>query len=396
MTLRWQLPVYSPLSLRAIAAGAWALTDSRPPFEKVRAWLHQRYQPRALLLTESGTSALALALRAATEGRRRIVALPAYCCYDVATAADGADVEVLLYDLDPFTLGPDWDSLRVVLSHGVAAVVVAHLYGVPVQLDEVRGLVRESAAVLIDDGAQGAGASFAGRPLGSHGSLGVLSFGRGKGMTAGTGGALLASDSQGAAVIAGLESRLGSGGTGFRELVTPIAQWALARPALYAVPASMPFLRLGETVYRLPGEPRRMSGNSAGILSVTQLLSDEENDIRRRNADRLLREIYRFNGWSPIRIPTAGEAGYLRLPVLGSQAAREGVLSRTGRSLGIMPGYPRPLSELKGFARRVLNAERSFSGAKSLAARLATLPTHSRLNGYDFARLERWIATSVG
>ena len=68
-------------------------------------------RPRELLLTDSGTSALALALQRAARERPGPAALPAFCCYDIATAADVAGVPFVLYDVDPETLGPDPASL---------------------------------------------------------------------------------------------------------------------------------------------------------------------------------------------------------------------------------------------------------------------------------------------
>src|SRR5690606_30963020 len=137
-------PVHSPLSLAALSRGV-AAALSNPAWRAARAeidqWVRETFDPRAWAWTDSGTTALTLALRLATaeRGSRRI-ALPAYGCYDLATACDGAGVEVLLYDLDPETLGPDWDSLGWALREGARAIVVAYLYGMPVDLVRVRAL----------------------------------------------------------------------------------------------------------------------------------------------------------------------------------------------------------------------------------------------------------------
>src|SRR5262249_32635658 len=87
--------------------------------------LTKRFAPRAVVFTDSGTTALSAALRAVLEGRPGLsVALPAYACYDLATAAEGAGASVLLYDLDPQTLAPDVTQLQATLRHGAAVVVV--------------------------------------------------------------------------------------------------------------------------------------------------------------------------------------------------------------------------------------------------------------------------------
>ena len=85
----------------------------------------------------------------------------------------------MLYDICPENLGPDFDSLRRAVEAGARTVVVAHLFGIPVDLDRSRALCAEFGATLIEDAAQGAAGQWRGRPLGTYGSLGVLSFGRG-------------------------------------------------------------------------------------------------------------------------------------------------------------------------------------------------------------------------
>ena len=90
--MRWrrQLPAYSPLSLRAVLAGAMGLaTGGEEARRSVAATLKRHFGARDVLLTDSGTGALTLAIRACLAGKTgTMVALPAYGCYDLATAAD--------------------------------------------------------------------------------------------------------------------------------------------------------------------------------------------------------------------------------------------------------------------------------------------------------------------
>jgi len=395
--LRVLPPVYSPVTPGALVAGAGAaLGGAVRTRAAVVAGLIDRFAPKGLLLTDSGTSALALALRAAAARAPGPVALPAYACYDVATAADAAEVDVLLYDLDAGTLTPDAASLRSVLDRGARAVVIAHFYGVPVDLAAVNALLAGYDAVLVEDAAQGAGARHGGRPLGAYGSLGVLSFGRGKGITAGRGGALLANDSDGVAALGPAAERLNPGRTSAIEPVALLAQWLLARPALYGIPAALPFLGLGDTIYRSPHHPREMASFALGVLSRSLASADQEAKARRANAARLLAAVGRAGGGvTAVHSPAAALPGYLRLPLLVSEPERERFRSSAARRLGIMPAYPGTLAELQGFGRARNRSER-FPGARKLVASLFTLPTHGRLTQGDVAALERWIAGHNG
>ena len=74
------------------------------------------------MIAIGGTTALTLALIGVLQDRPGAIALPAYGCYDLATAADGANAAVILYDLDPRTLAPDLAQLHDVLRQGAAAV----------------------------------------------------------------------------------------------------------------------------------------------------------------------------------------------------------------------------------------------------------------------------------
>ncbi len=392
--MRWrrQLPAYSPLPARAVLAGARGLLgDQGQTRRSVHDLLARHFGARDVLLTDSGTGALALAIRATVAAAPGSpVALPAYSCYDLATAADEADAPVLLYDVDPATLAPELPSLREALTRGARAVVLVHLYGVPAEPDAVRAAAAEAGASLIEDAAQGASARIHGRPVGTFGDLVVLSFGRGKGTTAGRGGALLARDERASRFLSAARTWLLPPARGFRETVQLAAQWLLARPWLYALPASLPFLHLGETIYHRPAPVRGLSAAAARTLLVTWSLAEREAGARKAHAARLLAG--RPGRLAAARLPDGGEAGYLRLPMVAPRGSESVVAWREARSLGIMGGYPTALCDLGGFRKRVLNLDCAFPGARRLAQGLLTLPTHSLLRESDTRDLEAWLA----
>jgi len=390
VTLRAQLPARSPLPARAIAAGVGALLlGGRKARARVHARIMSIYRPLDIALTDSGTSALALALFLAS-GRRpgRPVLLPAWGCFDLATAAEGANVPVMLYDLDPKTLGPDWESLERALALDPAAVVAVHYYGLPVDLDQLSSMAERAGVPLISDAAQGAGAELGGRPLGAWGDMAVLSFGRGKGMTGGRGGALLAHEDDWADAVEGLSLSKPLGGP--VELATLAAQWLLARPAIYAIPSNLPWLRLGETIYHPPHRAEGLSAVAAGVLTTTIDLAEREAQVRRRNA-AFLGERLAGSRLGVVRAAPGTDPGWLRLPVRLESGTAEAVeVDRTARGLGIYRSYPKPLNELPGMAARISPNNDLFPGAKELVDRLVTLPTHSAVGQADLERIIVW------
>ena len=364
------------------------LGTNTSPAEQVQARLADLYGATTMVLTDSGTSALTLALRVTVASSGR-TALPAYGCYDIATAADGAGCEVLLYDLDPRTLGPEPESLQRAVRAGARAIVVAPLFGLPIDMAMVDEIAADGGAAIIEDAAQAAGAEFKGRRVGSFGSLSVLSFGRGKGTTGAGGGALLAHDLRGSKSLERVSFDLRPGGPGVAGVASLLAQWMLARPSAYAFPAALPFLHLGETVYRCPTVPRRASRLSLGTLRWTLELAPGEQEIRRITAVSYASVAEQSKGVVIPAIAAGGRPGYLRFPVTCSDEKWPSV--ERAKRLGVMPGYPKGLVDLTRFSARVLNREEEFRGARHLARRLATLPTHSRLSPGERRELEQWL-----
>ena len=390
MSLHAQPPVYSPLSAGAIAAGLQAaLAGGGGARAHVETILKSRYRSRALALTDSGTSALALAFRLAAARRPgRPVLLPAWGCFDLVTAALAADVRVVFYDVDPATLGPDWRSLEAAVRLDPAAVVAVHFYGLPIDWAGFEAAVTPSGAAIIEDAAQGAGAEIGGRPVGGLGDLAILSFGRGKGITGGGGGALLVNAP---AWVADIEGRgLPTPRGDFADAVALIAQWILTRPSLFGLPAGLPWLGLGQTVFRAPHPVGGLSALSAGVLGSTLALAEAETEARRRNAG-LLTQGLRGSRLELMREVAGTQAGWLRLPArLRSGAAQDLGTDSRARALGIYPSYPKVLNELPGMAEWVAERVGDLSGARELVERLLTLPTHSAVHDADVQRLVAW------
>ena len=378
-----QLPVYSPLPASVVVA-ALAPGDPRPGLTYD---LRDAYRADEVMLTSSGTVALTLAMLAAAARRPGApIAIPGYACYDLVTAAVGAGAPVVVYDVDPATLTPDDSSLARALAHGAAALVVVHLFGLPVPMEAMREAADRAGALLIEDAAQATGGRWGEQPLGAHGDLGVLSFGRGKGETGGGGGALLVR--RGSPLPEVVRERMRAdvgGGLGFVARLA--AQWALGRPSLYAVPASIPMLRLGETIYKDPPALRGMSASSARVLLRTRPLAVAEATTRRTNAAELLAVLGGRAKDIAVLPRDGGVPGWLRFPL---RLAIPAALAERGRMLGWAAAYPRPLLALPALTPLVVHRH-ATPGADLLARTLSTLPTHSLLTAGTREQLAAWL-----
>ena len=386
MTWFQEPPVYSPVELRNLLVGAKSLLWPGESAQRTAAAeLERIYSARESVLTESGTAALVLALRMFAPAGGT-VAYPGYACIDITAAAVRAGVKVRLYDLDPVTLSPDLNSLSKTIRRGVDAIVVAHMYGYPADVGGVRELASKAGITVIEDAAQAAGGILDDVPLGALADVSILSFGRGKGTTAGSGGALLLRGALSADRIAQNGFHVDGVRRGAYEVAALGAQWLLARPALYRLPSSIPGLRLGEMVYKPAAEPRSISKASAAMLPDALRIAKAEVARRRFNAKRLVASIDEGARLAPVHAIDRGEPGYLRLALLdraGDVVARP--------SLGAVRGYPMTLDQHSELQPMLQSNERAGPGSILLRDRLFTVPTHSRVRDADFARVIDWL-----
>lgn len=103
------------------------------------------------------------------------------------------DTEYDTWNMDPVALEKAFE-----LYPEVKVVVVAHLYGTPGKIDEIKAVCKKHSAALIEDAAESLGASYKGKQTGSFGDYNVISFNGNKIITGSAGGMLLTDDAEAA------------------------------------------------------------------------------------------------------------------------------------------------------------------------------------------------------
>lgn len=99
------------------------------------------------------------------------------------------DTEYDTWNMDPVAL-----EKAFALYPEVRVIVVAHLYGTPGKIDEIRKVADEHNALVIEDAAESLGAIYKGKQTGSFGDIGCISFNGNKIITGSAGGMLLTND----------------------------------------------------------------------------------------------------------------------------------------------------------------------------------------------------------
>jgi perosamine synthetase len=144
----------------------------------------------------SGTLAIETALRTLRVGPDDEVVMSAYDYEPNFLTVHAIGARPVLVDVSPRNWNLDPGSLATAISPRTKAILCSHLHGGIVPMREVMETARQHGVGVVEDAAQASGAIVQGKPAGTWGDIGVLSFGGSKLLTAGRGGALLFSDSQ--------------------------------------------------------------------------------------------------------------------------------------------------------------------------------------------------------
>ena len=96
------------------------------------------------------------------------------------------DTERDTWNMDPVALEKAFE-----LYPDVKLIVVAHLYGTPGKIDEIRAIADQHGALIVEDAAESFGATYKGVQTGCFGDLAVISFNGNKIITGSSGGMLL-------------------------------------------------------------------------------------------------------------------------------------------------------------------------------------------------------------
>jgi dTDP-4-amino-4,6-dideoxygalactose transaminase len=372
-------PTAAPLGWRDLINGLAGLAAPARTLRAREEELRRHFGARHLFLVSSGKAALTLALTALrSRSPRTDVVIPAYTCFSVPAAVLKAGLRPVLCDIDPTTFDFDERLLEQTIGPATLAVVAHHLFGVPADVERLRRLCHARGIAVVEDAAQAMGVERFGRPLGTMGDVGVFSLGRGKNITCGSGGVVFTKSDWIAEGLALEYRRLEqpSLASTVVDLLQSLAMAAFIRPRLYWVPASLPFLRLGETIFPATIPVNRLSGMKAGLLRDWRSHLAASNRVRATAAAD-----YSVRLSQPL--PAGCRHPYLRLPLLVATRSQKERLAEHSRKhgLGLGMGYPTALDEVPEL--RVWLDGRHFPAAKHVASHLVTLPTHEWLSASD-------------
>jgi 8-amino-3,8-dideoxy-alpha-D-manno-octulosonate transaminase len=147
-------------------------------------------QTQYALGVTSGSAALKVALTALDIGPGDEVLVPAFTFLATYEAVMEVGAIPIMVDIDD-TLNLDPQEIEKKKTPYTKAVIPVHMCGSAANIDKITEIARKNKLLVLEDNAQGCGASFKGKKLGSFGDMGCFSFDYVKTVTTGEGGMVI-------------------------------------------------------------------------------------------------------------------------------------------------------------------------------------------------------------
>ena len=238
--------------------------------------LRQSTGARGVLVVNSCTAALEIAIDVAGIGPEDDVILPSFTFVSTANAIVKAGARPVFAEIDPITLCLDAGDVARRITPKTRAIVPVHYAGMACDMAAITALASAHGLTVIEDAAHGVNASCAQGALGAVGALGGVSFHETKDLVCGEGGALLIRDSDAYLHAAEIQREKGTDRTAFlrgdRDKYTWVgvgSSYVLSE--LLAAVAVEQFKKLPEITRRKTAQAERLLAGLSHYRGVVQL-----------------------------------------------------------------------------------------------------------------------------
>ena len=169
--------------------------SSEGPFvKKFEEQMALTVQRKYGIAVTNGTAALEIAVQALELKPGDEVIMPTFTIISCAEAVSRVGAIPVLVDCDPVTFNMQVADIESRITKKTKAIMVVHLYGLPVEMDSILEIANKHGLKVIEDAAEMHGQTYKDRACGSFGDISVFSFYPNKHVTTGEGGMLVTDD----------------------------------------------------------------------------------------------------------------------------------------------------------------------------------------------------------
>lgn len=377
-------PVASPIYLSDLLRAIFSIfsKDRYKLRKSFKNKIKEYFNVKDCFLFSSGRAGLTVVLQALKRinKRRNEVVIPAFTCYSVAASIVKAGLNIVPCDINKDTLDFDYDMLLRIMEERkdkILAIIPVHLFGLHADVKFIKEIAYPDIYV-IEDAAQCLGLKNNKGLIGKMGDVGLFSLGRGKSITSVGGGIIITDNEEIAFHIRNIMKRKPTP-TFLKEIYYFLYGLMLSifiNPDLYWLPGSLPFLKIGETIYDPDFKIEKIS-----VCQIAFAFNWDKKVKILRRIRILLSKIW-FSFFKDKKefsclISKNGPFELIRFPlIVKDKRIRENILKKSkAKGLGIEKSYPDSIDNIGEISH--MFKERNFPSAKYVATHIITLPTHN-------------------
>ncbi len=396
--MRHLSPAGTPIRLKDLLFWSKTVLSPKRAEELFSRSLRKHLGMKHSSLFSTGRAAMVVLLKTLkdeADSDRDVVIIPSYTCYSVPASIIKAGLRVRVCDITPKTLDYNYEQLENIDFSDVLCIVSSNLYGLPNRMKQLSEIAVRNRVYLVDDAAQSLGASVDGQLSGTFGDAGLLSLDKGKVITSMNGGIIVTNHPK-------LSIRLKKS---IQNLQNPSMLWSMKEvlklcaysffldPRRYWLPAKLPFLNLGGTIYTTEYPIEKYNGLLSGIALRLFSRIEEDKEIRIENANYYRRKLIDYPHVDFIEEQKESSPIYLRFPLLAKNIEIKNRILKELDSLGLgaSGSYPNAVPDIAQLSSIFADDRSQFPGGRAVAARIITLPTHPYVTNQDMDNIVRTI-----
>lgn len=139
----------------------------------------------------SGTAALEVAIKSLNLKKNSEVIIPSFSIIATALCVVKCGLKPILVDCSLSTWNMDPEKVLRKISKKTSAIIITHIYGLPVDLQKIMNVAKRKNIKIIEDAAEVIGLKYKNRMCGSFGDVSTFSFYANKHITTGEGGMIV-------------------------------------------------------------------------------------------------------------------------------------------------------------------------------------------------------------
>jgi len=170
------------------------ISSSGPFVKKFEDKFAKKLNRKYAISVSNGTAALQLAFESLNLKKKDEVILPSFTIISCILPVIRCGATPVLVDSDPITWNMDVNQVEEKITTRTKAIIVPHIYGLPVDMDPLLEISKKYKLKVIEDAAEVLGLKYKNKVCGSFGDVSTFSFYANKHITTGEGGMIVTND----------------------------------------------------------------------------------------------------------------------------------------------------------------------------------------------------------